>query len=322
MSKRAIADAEYAAVPQPGTVSLAQAAATELALINQQRESCKQYVVTGFFLLIALIVLEAWFLGFQMHQPIIGVLVTLAILPGFLIMYFIYWKDSSDVLDLELAIRAFAYGVVCVIPCAITELLISGFIVAPLAATKQIEMVVFVVFLQAFLVAAFCEEAMKYFIACCVEDRAEVHHPYGMVVYAVSGALGAATLENLGYIMSNSGATALITAIVRGVLAVPLHGTTGGLIGVGIVRRAFLATELSFFEVIRMPVLIHGSYDFLLMLVAALSSMPNKQSEDDISMWAVAAMVSVCAIVCAGFIHTRNEVDAVCGQATGKRLLY
>eukprot|EP00696_Hemimastix_kukwesjijk_P019482 gnl/Hemi2/8738_TR3026_c0_g1_i1.p1 gnl/Hemi2/8738_TR3026_c0_g1~~gnl/Hemi2/8738_TR3026_c0_g1_i1.p1 ORF type:complete len:351 (+),score=80.51 gnl/Hemi2/8738_TR3026_c0_g1_i1:97-1053(+) len=284
---------------------------------HQRRTACKQIAVFVFFTALGLLIIGAWVVGIMMHAPMLGVLVTLAILPAFIIMYYMYYRDYSEMIDLELVIRGFLYGVLCVLPCAIVELLITYFVLGYLKQDRfqaWEEIAVIVIFLQAFVVAAFCEEMMKYFIACCVENRREVFQAYGIIIYALAGALGAATLENVGYILSgDNNNTQLATAIVRGILAVPLHGTTGALIGTAIVRRAFLHEDLAFYHAVAWPVVIHGSYDFLLLLVAKFSE--TNSNVEEVTGYAIGTMVLVFLIVVAGVLYTRRKIAETCEEA-------
>lgn len=92
-------------------------------------------------------------------------------------------------------------------------------------------------------------------------------HPYGVVLFGLAAALGFAALENVTYVMgekTDSASWAL--AVVRALLAVPLHGTTGALIGVGLARRRFLGDQTqTILRILVLPVLIHGLYDFVWM---------------------------------------------------------
>ena len=86
------------------------------------------------------------------------------------------------------------------------------------------------------------------------------------MTYAVAIGLGFATLENIMYVL---GTWSAYTAIVRGVLSVPLHCTCAVFMGYffGYARRCFVENDhagafgyalLS----LAIPVAIHGFYDF------------------------------------------------------------
>ena len=54
---------------------------------------------------------------------------------------------------------------------------------------------------------------------------------YSIVILSTVGALGFATLENVGYVFSDTSTAAFQVAVMRAVLAVPLHASTGMFIG-------------------------------------------------------------------------------------------
>jgi len=96
------------------------------------------------------------------------------------------------------------------------------------------------------------------------------------VVYAVYVSLGFALWENISYVLSYG----ISTALVRAVTAVPGHACFGVFMGVfyGLARRADNAgfpaqakryRRLSFW----VPMLIHGTYDFITTLNTGLSSL-------------------------------------------------
>ena len=52
------------------------------------------------------------------------------------------------------------------------------------------------------------------------------------MVYGIAAGCGFATAENIMYVLSGG----FVTAIVRGLLSVPLHCTTGAIIGVAVAK--------------------------------------------------------------------------------------
>merc|ERR1712196_715139 len=99
--------------------------------------------------------------------------------------------------------------------------------------------------------------------------------PNALVVLSMTGALGFATLENVSYVLgqllnekqgggSGSALDAMVVAVVRGILAVPLHACTGVLIGVGLARRYHFQSNQpchSVLSILFVPLMIHGFYD-------------------------------------------------------------
>ena len=164
-------------------------------------------------------------------------------------------------------------------------------------------MMVAAAFFQAFVVAAFCEESLKYLVAKHMEPSAT--NPYGLVLLSLSGSLGFAIFENIMYVFS-SGKDALATAIVRAVLAVPLHATTGIIIGFNLAEDKYHGKKHGFFGTLAMPVLIHGGYDFFLML----EGLPE---ETKAAMFVLVLGITIC-----GVIYARKRKDALLNMKDGQ----
>jgi RsiW-degrading membrane proteinase PrsW (M82 family) len=121
---------------------------------------------------------------------------------------------------------------------------------------------------MAFFVAALVEELLKYFVALWGLSRAQ--NCAAAVVYSLAGALGFASLENCLYIMSSGlGIAGFGTALARSVVSVPLHASTGIIIGVCLGRRKFKGVHMPAWKVLRFPILVHGMFDFALMSASA-----------------------------------------------------
>ena len=100
-----------------------------------------------------------------------------------------------------------------------------------------------------------------------------VADPEALVLYAVTAACGFALLENVQYVVSSSLVSseeeAAGIAMMRAILTVPLHAGTGCVIGAMLARRRFVgekvaAERLGFCRIIAMPVLLHGTFDWVL----------------------------------------------------------
>eukprot|EP00871_Galdieria_phlegrea_P006058 jgi/Galph1/93/GphlegSOOS_G4770.1 len=121
-------------------------------------------------------------------------------------------------------------------------------------------------FLNAMVIAAFVEETVKYILA--LRHRKLVICPgvKGVVACAVCGALGLAEMEHvfycLNFLLSSEWITAILSGFFRAVIAFWLHCLTGFFIGVRRARVDILGDDISFFAVIWLPVLVHGTMDF------------------------------------------------------------
>jgi RsiW-degrading membrane proteinase PrsW (M82 family) len=72
-------------------------------------------------------------------------------------------------------------------------------------------------FANAFLIAACCEESLKFFIASRIDSHNDL--PYSIVICSTAAAVGFATLENMMYIVTTgtngSLASIIFTTIAR-----------------------------------------------------------------------------------------------------------
>jgi len=118
---------------------------------------------------------------------------------------------------------------------------------------------------SSFIVASLCEEILK--LVCAILVRPEPQDaPYSVLCLSLSSAVGMATLENLGYVFNATKSQGIIagavTAIIRAFLSVPLHASTGTIIGADVARRKFHIEKKSIWKVLFIPILLHGMYDF------------------------------------------------------------
>lgn len=125
------------------------------------------------------------------------------------------------------------------------------------------------------------------------------------MLLSLSGALGFAIFENIAYVFS-SGKDALATAIVRAILAVPLHATTGIIIGCNLAEEKYQGASHGYLGTITMPVLIHGGYDFFLML----EGLPEETK--------AALFVLVLGITICGMIYAQRRKNALIAAAGGE----
>jgi hypothetical protein len=87
------------------------------------------------------------------------------------------------------------------------------------------------------------------------------------IIYALAGSLGFAALENVLYVLG-AGSSGVMVAFLRAIMTVPLHCTTGIVIGTGLGLRKFGVgpkADQPWWKVLRFPVFIHGSFNFCLI---------------------------------------------------------
>lgn len=232
---------------------------------TKKKKSACTFSVCFTFTVLLLFLGACVYIGFRTNKPLFGVLALLSVLPSVLIMYFMYWHSNSHEAELPLVCQLFLTGMVGSIPTALVESAITVYALKRIATNGLIWHILLGA-AEAYLVAGLCEELLKYLIAhYAMLNTGEFNHPYGAVVYSLAGALGFATLENVGYVFTGDGRIGLVTALFRAALSVPLHATTGVLIGVSMAEKHWQIGEpKSIPQMLLVPILIHGTYDFLL----------------------------------------------------------
>jgi len=265
------------------------------------------YVFTScsFVLLVALFLLGI----FLYHVPWLGVFAILSVFPGWVILYAVYWKNHRDVAAFPRVVKYFCFGIVGVFPIAVIEFgatkLAGLWENALIGHVPSLVTVILGCFVGAFFVAALFEESYKLLLCSVITVQVGRDVPYSVVVYAVAGAVGLATLENLLYIMSVASTgnflLSCFTASTRAVMAVPLHATTGMLLGTSIARKRFLMGQCaSYPRMLIIPIVLHGLYDFFVMIASALLL-----SSGSLVLVVVLPLLSLF-VVCVGVWHANR----------------
>jgi len=245
--------------------------------------------------------------GIVIHAPWLGVFALVSLVPGLFIEWLLYWRNHKDKATVNRIVKFVAVGMLGVVPLIIVEfLLMSAFDQFDAKGTPPLLKVFVVSFFEAFLVASLCEESFKYLVALFITVQPGRDHPYSVVLYSVSGALGLASLENMMYIVNASAQSpigGLFTAVTRAFLAVPLHATTGVLIGVDMAHSRFGGADKSYFEIMFIPFLLHGLYDFATMFPSFYVSVVAE------NYWIFLMFpISIIALI-VGIFHARRKVN-------------
>jgi hypothetical protein len=184
-------------------------------------------------------------------------LVAAAVLPSLLLVWFFHARDTFPEPPRTLW-ATFGFGCLSVIPAVALAIAIE-----PALATMHAWSGAAV---QAFVLAALCEEAAKLSVLLGYSFRhSAFDEPMDGIVYGATASLGFATLENTLYVVQGGFALAL----ARGLLSVPGHATYGAVMGyyVGRARfdrgRRWRLVSLGLLA----AVALHGWYDFPLMLL-------------------------------------------------------
>ena len=188
-------------------------------------------------------------------------LLFLALLPGIIIIIYIFTKDKVEHEPWSLIFKLLIFGAISCIPAMFLEMFIS--VNLPDLPAGSLSYAV----CNAFIVAALCEETCKYVLLRLGSWRNK-HFDYRFdgIVYGVSVAVGFALLENVLYVMDGG----LEVALMRGVMAVPLHAFCGVFMGIyyGAAKRYSIEGQHSkahqeTLKALLIPILIHGIYDSL-----------------------------------------------------------
>ncbi len=180
----------------------------------------------------------------------------LAVAPSLAILLYIYQRDRYEKEPRGMLLKAFIYGMLIVIPCAIIELLLS-FVFSGFGGFIK-------VLIMSFIIAALTEESLKFFILKKVFFRAKAFNErFDGIVYAVFISLGFATLENIIYVSQGD----ISVGIIRAFTAVPAHALFAVSMGYYLGRARFSTINSSkglIFKALIVPIMLHGIYDFIL----------------------------------------------------------
>jgi RsiW-degrading membrane proteinase PrsW (M82 family) len=177
--------------------------------------------------------------------------------PVLIILLYIYLSDKYDKEPLWLLVKLVVAGMLVVIPIALVERLLVG-LMPPLGKVGSAAY-------HAFVVAGTTEEALKFVVLyLMVWKHPKFNEKFDGIVYAVFVSLGFAAVENVMYVLQSG----YQTALVRALTAVPAHALFGIAMGyyLGIARMYTELQNRYLGRAILVPVLLHGVYDFILMV--------------------------------------------------------
>eukprot|EP01041_Mallomonas_annulata_P006772 gene6772-13721_t len=190
-------------------------------------------------------------------------LIIAAFVPGVMILSFVqnYYKEQITIGQMTVS---FLEAILWMIPLLIWDLIWILVVQSNLGDSGLCSTCILGYFLNAYFVAGFCEELLKYKVISRLKNSLLTPDYRCLMVYGVCAGAGFATVENLLYVLSSD----FGTAIVRAFTAVPLHCLTGCLIGLGLSRQKCLGISTSFGRVMLVPWFLHGTYDFVLTIGA------------------------------------------------------
>jgi RsiW-degrading membrane proteinase PrsW (M82 family) len=179
-----------------------------------------------------------------------------AIVPGFALLAYFYWKDRYDAEPLPMVLKMFLTGVLIVIPIMIVQRGLT-FLWGDSPFTFS------------FVISAGVEEFFKWFVLYhIIYNHTEFDEPYDGIVYAVAVSLGFATLENVLYAFLEPATIGTLT--MRAFLPVSGHALFGVFMGYSLGRAKFSVgrkVKLHLGLALLLPVIWHGLYDYMLLTV-------------------------------------------------------
>ena len=186
-------------------------------------------------------------------------LLAIAVIPGLLILIYVYGKDKVEKEPLGMIIKLVILGALSCLVAAFSEAALQSVLPQYKQGTIQFALQ------TSFCLAALCEEIVKY-LALRIGSWKSPHFNYRFdgVVYGASAAVGFAVFENIQYVAMYG----IATAVSRAFLAVPLHAFCGVFMGVfysyskkaSIVGMKNSSRFFTFLALI-VPMIIHGIYD-------------------------------------------------------------
>jgi len=184
------------------------------------------------------------------------VLVSLSILPGFLIMSVIYNLDVQNKEPLWLLAIAFILGAV--------NLYLDINILEYLLSSKDVQNNFLSVGIEALTVSS-TEEILKFLVVMLIiYPNKYFDEPFDGIVYSVFVGMGFATAENLTFVLQGSASLALM----RMLSAVPAHFVFAVIMGyyLGKAKSNKKAQLLFIVLSILIPIIFHALYDYFLFI--------------------------------------------------------
>lgn len=204
------------------------------------------------------------------------IILTASLLPVVLLMAYIYKRDTFQKEPWPLLMKAFGFGILS----ALLDMFVASGLnhIVPRPADTPLGNALYEAFVCAALPEEFCKLLMLYL---CIWKDPHFDEYYDGLEYAAFVGLGFAGLENVLYILQGG----LGLAVGRGIFAVPAHFFFAIFMGYFFSmarfrfaqRRKYLA--LAYF----VPVLLHGTYDAVLMYMGNLNATDTPQDVDALS---------------------------------------
>ena len=184
-------------------------------------------------------------------------LILLALAPVFIVMVYVYYRDTYEKEPVILILKGMLLGVIIIFPVGLIENYLSSFSKGLSAFSKGA--------FDGFVVAGATEELFKLLMVIILFWRnPNFNEKFDGIVYAVSVALGFAAIENIIYVLSIQSAS---IGWMRAFTAVPGHAIFGTVMGfyLGLARFSENGKMKLILLAFAIPWLMHGFYDFIIL---------------------------------------------------------
>ena len=186
-------------------------------------------------------------------------LLVLALLPGFLLLYFILFMDRKEKEPLALVTKIMVLGAFSVVPVAIAEHFLA---LLPIYGGGKLLNALTTAFIQ----VAWVEELAKLGVVMLFAwHNKNFNEENDGIVYVGASALGFAMLENIFYVLDRG----ITVGIMRSITAIPLHTFSGVIMGYYVGLAKFSPTgkkvKKNLIKGFVLAYLLHGVYDALLL---------------------------------------------------------
>lgn len=193
-------------------------------------------------------------------------LLLLSVLPGIVIILYIYWRDRYDREPIFYLTACFVFGMLSTYPA----LKMEQFGMDDLGIYTTVGDP-FMTFTFCFGVVAFSEEFVKYvFLRYYIFPKDDFDEPMDGIVYSVMISMGFATLENILYIVIRveNIELAFQIGLLRMITAVPAHAIFAVLMGYFVGLAKFSPKRGNWYLLIGLisAILLHGTYDFFVFM--------------------------------------------------------
>lgn len=199
-----------------------------------------------------------------------------AVLPVIILLFFIYRKDKLHPEPTGKLLLTFFVGCLCAIPASFMESLLMLF-----TPSEPVAGGIF----TGYVVAGFSEELCKLLLLLWVIWKSPHFDEYfDGIVYAVFLSLGFACVENIMYVLSSD--DPMVIALTRGLLAVPAHFLFAVIMGYHLALAKFDLPKrrTHLFHALLYPVLLHGTYDALLMVSDGLTKGSDNETSVGVAL--------------------------------------